>query len=143
MMKGVSREKFEAMSNFTKDKMRDKLDPDKAICGRNEAMLKEIEKHRESLRVLYFERVTNLMLEATKPQTSGEPSQSSQLPELPSRPDGTASGPAMRRTIERVEIADLAPRFARGVTPSRRLKTKPKSSDWKTRSKSSRSRRRR
>ena len=67
VMKGVSREKFEAMSNFTKDKMRDKLDPDKAIRGRNEEMLKEIEKRRESLRVqrreslriLYFERVTN------------------------------------------------------------------------------------
>ena len=37
VMKGVSREKFEAMSNFTKDTMRDKLDHDKAIRGRNEA----------------------------------------------------------------------------------------------------------
>ena len=71
VVKGVSREKFEATSNFTKDKMRDSW--------------KEIEKRPESLRVLYSERVTNLMLEATKPQTSGEPSQSSPGAELPTR----------------------------------------------------------
>ena len=38
---------------------------------------------------------------------SGEPSQPSRLAELPSRPEGMASGPAMHRAIERMEITNL------------------------------------
>lgn len=52
VMKGMSKERFEALSESKKEDLRNKLDPDKTI-RKNKEMLDEIEKHRESLKVLY------------------------------------------------------------------------------------------
>lgn len=102
LWKGITKEKFDTFNSYVKEQLRKQLDPERRIREDNDAILKQIAKEREKLRLLYFERVTDLMLEQ-----ASEPSQPSRLAELPERPSGSAAGPATHRTLERLEVTNL------------------------------------
>lgn len=103
LMNGWSKEFFDKKEQKFKEKLRDKLDPDKVFRDANDETLKEIEGKRHNLRIEYFERVTELLFQREEYRTLGHGRSSV----IPSRPEGTSSGPLMHRTIEQMEITNL------------------------------------
>ena len=114
LMKGMTKEAFKKLSFKEQEQLRAVLDPKGKHRSINDDIIDECEKRRNELRLKYFERVTEVLMEASQTFGHGtasgsmdEPSQSSGLAELPSRPTGTASGTLMHRTIEQMEISNL------------------------------------
>lgn len=137
LMNGWSKEFFDKKEQKFKEKLRDKLDPDKVFRDANDETLKEIEGKRHNLRIEYFERVTELLFQREEYRTLGHGRSSV----IPSRPEGTSSGPLMHRTIEQMEITNLMPRSERKHLSSKKLKTKTSAKDSKPGSRKSTRRR--
>ena len=114
LFRGMAKKAFDKLSIAEKEKLRQVMDPTNAFRSINDEVMNGVNERKEELRVRYFERLTELLLEASQTIGSGQssgskdlPSQTHGLAELPSRPAGTASGTLMHRTIEQMEIANL------------------------------------
>ena len=73
LTKGISLKTFQAYKDDVKEKLRKKVDPDESLRKMNKETLQQVEKHRQELRLLYFEKLTDAIVGESRTSGSGQP----------------------------------------------------------------------
>ena len=73
LMKRISLKTFQAYKDDVKEKLRKKVDPDESLRKMNKETLQQVEKHRQELRLLYFEKLTDAIVGESRTFGPGQP----------------------------------------------------------------------
>ncbi|CAK8995863.1 Retrovirus-related Pol polyprotein from transposon TNT 1-94 [Durusdinium trenchii] len=73
LMRGISLKTFQAYKDDVKEKLRKKVDPDESLRKMNKETLQQVEKHRQELRLLYFEKLTDAIVGESRTSGLGQP----------------------------------------------------------------------
>ena len=73
LMRGISLKTFQAYKDDVKEKLRKKVDPDESLRKMNKETLQQVEKRRQELRLLYFEKLTDAIVGESRTSGSGQP----------------------------------------------------------------------
>ena len=73
LMKGISLKTFQAYKDDVKERLRKKVDPDESLRKMNKETLQQVEKHRQELRLLYFEKLTDAIVGESRALGPGQP----------------------------------------------------------------------
>ncbi|CAK9049785.1 Retrovirus-related Pol polyprotein from transposon TNT 1-94 [Includes: Protease [Durusdinium trenchii] len=108
LMKGISLKTFQAYKDDVKEKLRKKVDPDESLRKMNKETLQQVEKHRQELRLLYFEKLTDAIVGESRTSGSGQPpgSKDGETSQTLGQA-GSSSGTVLHRTIEQMEVANI------------------------------------
>ncbi|CAE7245381.1 unnamed protein product [Symbiodinium sp. CCMP2592] len=110
VVKGLSLEQFRELTEEQKGAYRDAVDPEQVKRINQDDVLKGLSRFREAERKSFFKKAGHPQEDPS--QASGQAGvqgeQASGSKDLPARPSGAASGTLMHRTIEMLEITNLA-----------------------------------
>ncbi|CAK9017768.1 Retrovirus-related Pol polyprotein from transposon TNT 1-94 [Durusdinium trenchii] len=73
LMKGISLKTFQAYKDDVKERLRKKVDPDESLRKMNKETLQQVEKRRQELRLLYFEKLTDAIVGESRALGPGQP----------------------------------------------------------------------